>query len=60
MEIYKNSDGVDCVLIFNEDGSSWSGLKSAYDDQQAANSGSSVPNDPLATADSVSPSSIVP
>ena len=27
---------------------------------QAANSGSSVPNDPLATADSVSPSSIVP
>ena len=33
MEIYKNSDGVDCVLIVNEDGSSWSGLKSAYDAQ---------------------------
>ena len=31
MEIYKNSDGVDCVLIVNENGSSWSGLKSVYD-----------------------------
>ena len=54
MEIYKNSDGVDCVLIFNEDGSSWSGLKSAYDEQQAANSGSSVA--PVATpVDPVTP-----
>ena len=35
MEIYQNSDGVDCVLIVNEDGSSWSGLKSAYDAEQA-------------------------
>ena len=43
MEIYQNSDGVDCVLIFDEDGSSWSGLKSTYDAEQAK--GSSVPND---------------
>ena len=33
---------------------------SDYQAYLAANSGSSVPNDPLATADSVSPSSIVP
>jgi hypothetical protein len=31
---YKDSGGVDCVIVTNEDGSTWSGLKSAYDAQQ--------------------------
>ena len=36
MEIYQNSLGQDCVYGTNEDGSVWSMLKSAYDEQQAA------------------------
>ena len=32
---YKNSFEQDCVLVENEDGTSWSGLKSAYDAQVA-------------------------
>ena len=35
MENYKNTLGEDCVIIENADGSIWSGLKSAYDEQQA-------------------------
>ena len=35
MEIYKNMNGQDCVIITNPDGSIWSGLKSVYDEQQA-------------------------
>ena len=35
METYLNLNGVECVLIVNEDGSIWSGLKSAYDELQA-------------------------
>jgi hypothetical protein len=35
METYLNLDGVECVSVVNEDGSTWSGLKSAYDEQQA-------------------------
>lgn len=31
---YKDSGGVDCVMITNEDGTTWSGLKSTYDAQQ--------------------------
>ena len=38
MEIYLNLDGVECVMITNADGSTWSGLKSAYDEQQAEQS----------------------
>ena len=34
METYKNTNGEDCVMIENPDGSTWSGLKSAYDEQQ--------------------------
>jgi len=34
--IYQNTNGEDCVQIVNDDGSVWSGLKSAYDAQQAA------------------------
>ena len=32
---YKDSGGVDCVMITNEDGSTWSGLKSVYDEMIA-------------------------
>ena len=57
MQTYTNLDGVDCVLIVNDDGSSWSGLKSAYDAQQA-NSTPSVapvvtPADPVAATAAV-------
>jgi hypothetical protein len=37
METYLNLDGEECVIVTNEDGSIWSGLKSAYDAEQAAN-----------------------
>jgi hypothetical protein len=36
METYLNLDGVECLTIVNADGSIWSGLKSAYDELQAA------------------------
>ena len=36
METYTNQNGEDCVIVTNEDGTTWSGLKSAYDEQQAA------------------------
>ena len=35
METYLNIDGVECVIVQNEDGSTWSGLKSAYDEMIA-------------------------
>jgi hypothetical protein len=35
METYENSLGQECVVITNEDGSVWSGLKSAYDEMIA-------------------------
>jgi len=35
METYVNLEGVECVLITNEDGTIWSGLKSAYDEMIA-------------------------
>jgi hypothetical protein len=35
METYTTVDGVECVIITNEDGSTWSGLKSAYEAMQA-------------------------
>jgi hypothetical protein len=35
MESYTNEIGQDCVIVTNEDGSSWSGLKSAYDEMIA-------------------------
>jgi hypothetical protein len=38
METYLNLEGVECVLITNEDGTIWSGLKSAYDAMQAEQS----------------------
>ena len=36
MEIYQNLEGQDCVVVTNEDGSTWSGLKSAYDEMLEA------------------------
>jgi hypothetical protein len=36
METYFNLDGEECLVITNADGSIWSGLKSAYDAEQAA------------------------
>ena len=35
METYLNLDGVECVIITNDDGTTWSGLKSVYDEQKA-------------------------
>lgn len=35
MKTYLNVDGVECVVIDNKDGSTWSGLKSAYDEMIA-------------------------
>ena len=35
MENYTNTKGEDCVIITNDDGSIWSGLKSAYDEMIA-------------------------
>ena len=35
METYLNTLGEECVTIINEDGSIWSGLKSAYDELKA-------------------------
>lgn len=34
METYTNLDGVECVIVQNEDGTTWSGLKSAWDEMQ--------------------------
>jgi hypothetical protein len=42
MQIYTNLDGVECVIIENEDGTTWSGLKSAYDEMIARNEASTL------------------
>jgi hypothetical protein len=34
METYFNPEGVECVIVHNADGSTWSGYKSAYDEMQ--------------------------
>ena len=44
METYTNSAGEECVIITNPDGTIWSGLKSAYDEQQAATLASELSN----------------
>jgi hypothetical protein len=41
METYLNTDGVECVIVTRDDGSIWSGLKSAYEAELAANEASS-------------------
>jgi hypothetical protein len=35
METYLNLQSLECVIIENEDGTIWSGLKSAYDELKA-------------------------
>lgn len=35
METYTNINGDECVIVTNEDGTIWSGLKSAYEELQA-------------------------
>jgi hypothetical protein len=35
MQTYTNLDGIECVVIDNEDGTTWSGLKSTYDEMIA-------------------------
>jgi hypothetical protein len=42
MKIYKNLNGEECVIIQNEDGSIWSGLKSAYDEMIAQREASTL------------------
>ena len=44
METYTNTEGQECVIVTNEDGTTWSGLKSAYDEIQAEQSTPSVTN----------------
>lgn len=34
METYLNLNGDECVIVTNEDGTTWSGLKSAWDKMQ--------------------------
>jgi len=34
METYLNLNGQECVIITNEDNTTWSGLKSAWDEMQ--------------------------
>jgi hypothetical protein len=34
METYLNLNGDECVILTNEDGTTWSGYKSAYDEMQ--------------------------
>jgi hypothetical protein len=47
METYLNAEGIECVVITNEDGTTWSGLKSAYDEMLAQAEQST----PIVTAD---------
>jgi hypothetical protein len=42
MQTYENQAGQLCVIITNDDGSIWSGLKSTYDEQQAALNGNKL------------------
>jgi hypothetical protein len=34
METYLNLNGDECVIVTNDDGTIWSGLKSAWDEMQ--------------------------
>jgi len=43
IETYVNQNGDDCVIVTNEDGTIWSGLKSTYDAIQAEQSTPNLP-----------------
>jgi hypothetical protein len=45
METYLNSEGVECVIVENADGTTWSGLKSAWDEMQVEHLTEIVPAD---------------
>ena len=45
METYLNLNGDECVILTNEDGTTWSGLKSAYDEMQVEHLTKIVPSD---------------
>jgi hypothetical protein len=45
METYTNLDGVECVVITNADGTTWSGTKEAYDKAQVEHLTEIVPAD---------------
>ena len=42
MEIYLNLAGQECVVVTNEDGTTWSGLKSTYDEMIAQSEASTL------------------
>ena len=44
METYLNLNGLECVIVQNEDGTTWSGLKSAYDEMQVEHLTEIVPS----------------
>jgi len=43
MTTYQNTNNEDCVLVDNEDGTTWSGLKSVYDTLASESSAPVVP-----------------
>ena len=45
MKTYLNLDGVECVIVENEDGTTWSGLKSAWDEMQVEHLTEIIPAD---------------
>ena len=45
METYLNLDGIECVIVTNEDGTIWSGLKSAWDAMQVEHLTEIVPGE---------------
>ena len=42
MQTYINLNGEECVIVTNEDGSTWSGLKSAYEEMIAQSEADSL------------------
>ena len=45
MDTYLNLNGDECVILTNEDGTTWSGYKSAYDEMQVEHLTEIVPGD---------------
>ena len=45
METYLNLNNEECVIVENEDGTIWSGLKSAWDEMQKEHLTEIVPTD---------------
>lgn len=45
METYLNSQAQECVIVTNDDGTIWSGLKSAWDEMQVKHLTEIIPAD---------------